>query len=83
MTYDGPAVSVDIACDYLRAALAGQPIYTETVADAYGAARVSRGMATLLICLIIDAAHKTETTPEQIIETMRDQYARPHNGVTP
>jgi hypothetical protein len=73
---DSPAVLVDIACDYLRAALAGEPIYAETVADNYGAHRVSRGMATLLVYLVIDAAHRTDTTPERLVETMRDTYGR-------
>lgn len=73
---DTPTVLVDIACDYLRAALAGQPIYAETVADNYGTHRVSRGMATLLVFLVIDAAHRTDTTAEQIVERMRDTYGR-------
>jgi len=75
-TKDSPAVLVDIACDYLRAALAGEPIYAETVADNYGTHRVSRGMATLLVCLVIDAAHRTDSTPERLVETMRETYGR-------
>lgn len=73
---DSPAVLVDCACDYLRAALAGEPIYAETVADNYGTHRVSRGMATLLVFLAIDAAHRTNTSPENIVETMRETYGR-------
>ena len=71
---DSPAVLVDIACDYLLAALAGEPVYASTVADNYGTHRVSRGMATLLICLVIDAAHRTDTPTEQIVATMREAY---------
>jgi hypothetical protein len=73
---DSPAVLVDIACDYLRAVLSGQPVFASTVADNYGAWRVSRGMATLLVFLAADAAEDTNTTPEEIIETMRKTYAR-------
>lgn len=73
---DTPATLVDIACDYLRAALAGSPIFAETVADNYGPGRVSRGMSTLLVLLTIDAAHRTDTSPEQIVETMRETYGR-------
>lgn len=79
---DAPTVLVDIACDYLRAALAGQPIYAETVADNYGTHRVSRGMATLLVFLVIDAAHQTDTSAEQIVERMRDAYGRAPDAET-
>lgn len=71
---DSPAVLVDIAIDYLLAALSGEPVYAETVADNYGAHRVSRGMATLLIHLAIDTAHRTDNSPEEILETMRITY---------
>ena len=71
---DSPTVLVDVACDYLAAALTGAPVYAETVADAYGAGRVSRGLSTLLVFLVIDAAHHTDTSPESIIESMRAQY---------
>jgi hypothetical protein len=77
-----PAVLVDIACDYLRAALSGQPIFAETVADNYGPSRVSRGMATLLVYLAIDAAHRTDVTPESIVERMRETYGRTAEGAT-
>lgn len=74
---DSPAVLVDIACDYLLAAIGGEPLFASTVADNYGTHRVSRGMATLLTYLVIDAAGHNETDPKSIIETMRVTYARP------
>lgn len=77
---DSPAILVDIACDYLLAALAGEPIYAATVADNYGTHRVSRGMATLLVYLVIDAAHQTDEPAESIVETIRQTYARAHEA---
>jgi len=74
---DSPAVLVDIACDYLLAAIGGEPLFASTVADNYGTHRVARGMAVLLTYLAADAASHNETTPESIIETMRETYARP------
>jgi len=76
---DSPAVLVDIACDYLLAALAGSPIFAETVADNYGPGRVSRGMATLLVFLAIDAAHEADSSPEEIVMRLRERYARIHD----
>lgn len=77
---DSPAVLVDIACDYLLAALAGEPVYASTVADNYGTHRVSRGMATLLTYLVIDASHNTDTPVESIVQTIRETYGRPLAG---
>lgn len=77
---DSPAILVDIACDYLLAAMAGEPVYASTVADNYGTHRVSRGMAVLLTYLVIDAAHHTETDTESIVETMRQTYGRAPEG---
>jgi hypothetical protein len=79
---DTPAILADIACDYLHALLGGEPIYAETVADNFGPARVSRGMATLLVFLACDAASETDTTPGQIVERLREKYARAE-AVTP
>ena len=77
MTTESPAVLVDVALDYLNAVLHGEPLFAETVADNYGTWRVSRGMATLLVFLVADAAEHTNTTTGRIIETMRETYVRP------
>jgi hypothetical protein len=77
---DSPAVLVDIACDYLHAVIQGPPAYASTVGDNYGAWRVSRGMATLLVFLLCDAAAQTDTTPGRVIESVRETYARGANA---
>jgi hypothetical protein len=71
---------VDIACDYLLAVLAGEPVYAATVADNYGPWRVSRGMATLLVFLASDAAAQTGATPAAIIERVRETYGPARTG---
>jgi len=73
---DSPAVLVDIACDYLTAVLSGQPVFASTVADNYGPWRVSRGMATLLVFLVNDAAEHAESTPADVVATLRETYVR-------
>lgn len=77
---DSPAVLVDIACDYLQAVASGEPVYAATVADNYGAWRVSRGMATLLILLSASAADQTESTTAEIIDRMRETYGPARTG---
>jgi hypothetical protein len=71
---DSPAVLVDIACDYLLAVMSGQPLFASTVADNYGPWRVSRGMATLLVFLVSDAAEQTDATPDEIVARLRETY---------
>lgn len=66
--------AINAALDYLEAALSGLPAYTETVADAYGAGRISRGMSALLIILVSQAAAESESTPREIIHRMREEY---------
>ena len=66
--------AVGAALDYVEAALTGLPAYTETVAAAYGPGRITRGLSTLLIFLITDAARETERDPSVIIQTMRETY---------
>lgn len=72
-----PAVMADMdaACDYLSAAFTGAPMYAETVAAAHGP-RVGRGLSALLVFLISHAADETEKSPSEIVETIRDTYAR-------
>lgn len=72
---DPPTVLVDEALDYISAVMHGEPLFAETVADNYGAHRITRGMATLLVFLVSDAAAHTDTTTGRIIETMRETYA--------
>jgi hypothetical protein len=75
MTTDSEVTAtIDAALDYVAAALTGLPHYTETVAAAYGAGRISRGLSSLLILLIADAAQHSGNTPAEIIETMRENY---------
>jgi hypothetical protein len=76
MTTQSPAVAVDVACDYLHAVLTGGPIFAATVADAYGSHLVARGMATLLVFLIADAAEAADATPVEIVQRVRETYAR-------
>lgn len=73
---DNPTAAVDAALDYLGAALAGEPLYAEAIAANYGPGRVARGLSTLLVLLIVDAAEHADTTPEAVIATMRETYAR-------
>lgn len=72
---ESPAVLVDAALDYLSAVMHGEPLFATTVASNYGPERVSKGMATLLVFLVADAAQHTDTTTGRIIETMRETYA--------
>ena len=72
---DPPAVYVDEALDYLHAVMHGEPLFAETVAANYGAHRITRGMSTLLVFLVADAAAATDTTTGRILETMRETYA--------
>lgn len=67
---------MDSACDYLSAAFTGAPMYAETVAAAHGP-RVGRGLSSLLVFLISHAADDTGKSPSEIVETIRDTYARP------
>jgi hypothetical protein len=76
-----PAATVDAALDYLAAALAGEPTYAEAVAVNYGTGLVARGLSTLLVMVIIDAAEESESTPEAVVATLRERYAR--QGATP
>lgn len=70
---------MDAACDYLSAAFTGAPMFAETVAAAYGP-RVGRGLSALLVFLISHAADDTGTSPSELVETIRDTYARPEGA---
>ena len=67
---------MDAACDYLNAAFMGAPVFAEVVAATHGP-RVGRGLSALLVFLISHAADETEKAPSEIVETIRDTYARP------
>ena len=71
-----PAGAVDAALDYLAAALAGEPMWAETIANAHGTGRVARGLSALMVMLIVDAANKADADPGDVIETIRATYAR-------
>lgn len=68
------ADSIGAALDYVEAALTGLPAYAETVHDAYGAGRISRGMSALLVILVTDAARSSESDTHEIIQRMREAY---------
>ena len=72
---DTPAALVDAALDYLAAALDGEPLYAEAIAANYGTGNVARGLSTLCVWLIVDAAQHADAEPADIIERLRETYA--------
>ena len=68
------ADTISAALDYVEAALTGLPAYAETVADMYGAGRISRGMSALLVILVTEAARASETDTHEIVQRMREEY---------
>lgn len=74
MTSNDVGAHVAAACDYLDAAVTGSPEFATLVASVIGPEKVSRGLASVLIFVVNDAAIKADCHPGAIVQRIRENY---------